>query len=1238
MDNPPGSWSAQAPAPEKSSELFIRDYPHRSIAIVSSSHALILRYSSSASEAFGSGSPVSLPSSKPRGGENAAAKCMVEFSPISKKLLKDYRPLTSRPVYGTLGLIAINGEVFLSVITHAVRAATVRPGETVERIASVDFYCLSSADYDDVVPLDQGLSRREVAVEHPCHDLRRLLSNGSFYYSTDFDLTNRVQDRPINSNSFEIDNFDDTYLWNSFMISPLVQFRSRLMPQEREALDSSRILTSAIRGFCKTMTIPQSSSPLKASRSGMPSFLTLISRLSCRRAGTRFNARGMDDNGNVANFVETETTFWSPTGVLFSYAQVRGSVPVFWEQAADLIPGRQKITITRPLDATQPTFNKHFEDLEQSYGAVHVVNLLSETKPGEVELATMYRECIRRSPLSRPGQHQSEDHALLRETHYDFHAETKGPAGYEAARGIRRYIENSADGFAYYLAESHNDSGERSGERMVVVLQQEGVFRTNCLDCLDRTNLIQTLISQMAVEAFLGHRGEFAASDFWMRHSSLWADNDLRKSAQRIYHNNFIDPSRQITIDMLLGLLVGQAPVHLFDPISDYVSLELARRSEEFTSFKNISIWVGTFNLNGRTEGIDHDLSPWLFPPSLGSSQPEIFVVAFQEIVELSPQQIMNSDPTRKSLWESAVKRALNQRQASLGGHKYVLLRSGQLVGAALCIFVKSSSLDHIKNVEGSVKKTGLSGMAGNKGAVAIRFDYANTHICFVTAHLAAGFSNYDERNRDYATIHGGLRFQRNRGIEDHDAIIWLGDFNYRIGLSSEVVRGLVKKRDLQTMYENDQLNLQMVAGLAFQFYSEARISFMPTYRFDIGTEVYDTSEKARIPAWTDRVLRKGAILRQTAYDSAPLLFSDHRPVYATFDCRVSLINEAQRNAISHELYDRRKIEVGDSAAHGDGEDTEDEDLIGYDAIEPGLPPASSDRQKWWLDNRQPARAQIPIPSGRDGQQMALNPNRPSNPFGQGEELDWISVSRSSPGASLSSISSSPKLPPQYDPATLPAQVGRMKIGDGDSTRSAHGDRSGVAPPPPPPRRSATTLDMGSNTGLGIKSASSTSLGPRPASSASQTSQLSQQLKAGKSAPPVAKKPAHLLSTSPASTSSLASGGGRNQPAHGGDDFHPPLPARASTMVAKPDDVQWQTRPAISTTGKKPIAPPKPPLNVGMNTTTSTNTRVAARGPPTLPQRSRQANQGPVDLLDSLNEGGEEEMGGWETLQPSAAA
>ncbi|KAK2590304.1 Inositol-1,4,5-trisphosphate 5-phosphatase 1 [Conoideocrella luteorostrata] len=1333
MDLPQNSWATQAPAPEKSSELYIRDQPYRSIAIVSSSHALILRYSSAASsDAPHNGSVASLHSVKSRGGgDSLAAKCMVEFAPVSRQLLKDYRPLTPRPVYGTLGLIAASGEVFLPVITRATRAATVRPGETVERISTVDFYCLSSADYDDVVPLEsvepdfsdamstystqsgygQSLGRREVSVEHPCHELRRLLSNGSFYYSTDFDLTNRLQDRSINPNSFDIDNFDDTYLWNSFMIRPLVEFRSRLMPAEREALDSSRILTSATRGFCKTMTIPQSASPIREPKNGMPSYLSLISRLSCRRAGTRFNSRGIDDDGHVANFVETETIFCSPAGTLFSYVQVRGSVPVFWEQAADLLPGRQKITVTRSKEGTQPAFNKHIEDLEQIYRAVHIINLLSDTKPAEVELSTLYRHAIRHCPYSQSGGDTAE-HALLRDTHYDFHAETKGPAGYEAAKDIRRYIEESTDGFAYFLAEETDDAAETSSgidrQRMVVVLQQDGVFRTNCLDCLDRTNLIQTLISQMAFETFLTHRSDYATSDFWMRHSSLWADNgdslskiyagtgalkssftrhgkmslagamaDMRKSVQRIYHNNFLDPSRQVTIDMLLGRLIGQAPVHLFDPISDFVSTELSKRSSEYTSSEKITIWTGTFNLNGRTDGLGYDLSQWLFGSSGGVEQPDIYVVAFQEIVELSPQQIMNSDPSRKQLWEGAVKRTLNQRQSSLGGDRYVLLRSGQLVGAALCIFVKTSLLNHIKNVEGSAKKTGLSGMAGNKGAVAIRFDFASTQICFVTAHLAAGFSNYDERNRDYATIHHGLRFQRNRGIEDHDAIIWLGDFNYRIGLGLEKAKALVKKRDLATLYENDQLNLQMVAGLAFPFYSEARIGFMPTYKFDVGTDNYDSSEKARIPAWTDRILRRGSNLRQLSYDSAPLRFSDHRPVYATFECSVNIVDEETRKNISQELYQRRKADIGDPTAHlGEGEESEDEDLIGYDSIEPGLPPASSDRQKWWLDNRQLARAQITVPHGREGLPMELNPRRSSNPFGHAEEPDWVSVPRStSPG--LSSLSSSPyekvslpkalaggqgpiprkQLPPPYDPSNLPIQVGRLRLDDeGVITSQADVKRSATqTPPPPPPPRRQTASSRSSTAdpktpGIGLDRTQilpSSPSTPRSlaagsqASQISQLSQLSQQLtsKSGKSPPPVGKKPSHLATGSlvaKTTTGSVMSNSARS------DDV-------TSTRPGPPSSSSDASQASIQASlARKTVAivQQQPGASVGNGQSGAT----ANKGPagasaaghtngnkPPLPSRHGKgaAASASADLLDSPNEGGEG-MGKWEALQPSS--
>ena len=394
------------------------------------------------------------------------------------------------------------------------------------------------------------------------------------------------------------------------MISPLIKFRSRLSSNEKTLLDSSKILTLAIRGFVLTITIPPSSSPVKSKNTNLPSSLSVLSRLSCRRAGTRFNSRGIDDDGNVANFVETETVLWHPSGLCFSYAQVRGSVPVFWEQAAGLIPGQQKIQLTRSPEATQPAFDKHFEGLEVDYGTVHILNLLSESRPGEAELTARYRYHVQQSPLNQVLEINGEAENRLLESQFDFHAETRGPGGYEAASMVRRLISGRADGFAYFLCEeAHAPNEKKSRAATTVILQQEGIFRTNCLDCLDRTNLIQTILSQMALECFLGHRGERATSDFWVRHSSLWADNgdalskiyagtgalkssftrhgkmslagaiaDARKSATRIYMNNFADKSRQNTIDMLLGRLIDQSPVQLYDPITDYVNAELKRR------------------------------------------------------------------------------------------------------------------------------------------------------------------------------------------------------------------------------------------------------------------------------------------------------------------------------------------------------------------------------------------------------------------------------------------------------------------------------------------------------------------------------------------------------------------------------------------------------------------------------------------------------------------------------------
>ncbi|MCJ1387033.1 inositol polyphosphate 5-phosphatase [Xylographa soralifera] len=975
-------------------------------------------------------------------------RCMVEFTTLSTIDLTDYRPIRSSGVYGTLGLININKDVFLSVITAAAPVATLRPGENVQRIVAVEFYCLNKSDFDGEILEDINYydRRHEPVVEssdipyeinqgddplvNPCLALSKVLGSGTFYYSVDFDLTNRLQNRSSKESAFEAHSLDESFLWNSYMIDPLIQFRSRLASFDRELLDASHILTSAIRGYVHTIVVPASSSPLTALDTNLPSNLTLVSRLSCRRAGTRFNARGIDDDGNVANFVETETIYWFPSGLCFSYAQIRGSVPVFWEQAAGLLPHQQKIQITRSLEATQPAFNKHFEEIELNYGTIHVLNLLSESKIQEVELTERYNHHIRMSPMNYSrSREETSDHCLLKGSQFDFHAETKGPGGYEAASMVRHLIQSYAEAFAYYLSDNVDDiePGTKARvQRPVVVLQQEGVFRINCLDCLDRTNLIQMIISQMALESFLRDRGEHALSDFWMRHSTLWADNgdalskiyagtgalkssftrhgkmsfagafaDARKSATRLYINNFVDKGRQNIIDTLLGRLVNQAPIQLYDPINDYVMTELKRRSQEYTSNEIISIWVGTFNLNGKGKGTGEDLTAWLCPDINQSQRPaDIVAVGFQEIVELNAQQIMSTDPARRQEWELAVARTLNEDARKRESEEYVLLRSGQLVGAALLIFVKSNVLKSIKNVEGSVKKTGLSGVAGNKGAVAIRMDFANTRICFVTAHLAAGFANYDERNRDYQTISHGLRFQRNRAIEDHDTILWLGDFNYRIGLTDDKVRKFINAGDLGTLYQNDQLHVQMVAGNAFSFYSEAKITFLPTYKYDNGTDEYDTSEKARIPAWCDRILRKGDNLRQIHYTTAPLRFSDHRPVFATFECTISVIDQGQEEILSHEIYNKRRLDVGIATVNAWADDLDDEDLVDYDSIQSGLPPASSDRRKWWLDNGLPARSNI----GGSNQGLIPNPNRAPNPFTPSSDSDWVVVGNLSNG------------------------------------------------------------------------------------------------------------------------------------------------------------------------------------------------------------------------------------------------
>lgn len=371
--------------------------------------------------------------------------------------------------------------------------------------------------------------------------------------------------------------------------------------------------------------------------------------------------------------------------------------------------------------------------------------------------------------------------------------------------------------------------------------------------------------------------------------------------------------------------------------------------------------------------------------------------------------------------------------------------------------------------------------------------------------------------------------------------------------------------------------------------------------------------------------------------------------MYATFQCTVNIIDEALRESISQDLYRQRKTEVGDVTADLSTEDTEDEDLIGYDAIEPGLPPASSDRQKWWLDNQQPAQARVQPPKQTNGQSVVLNPSRPPNPFGVAQEQEWITVPRSTRVSSFSgSLSSSPyehvqipgdfltstpssgqrRPPPASNGEGLSAQVSGLSFRD-----DARLQLDGTPPPPPPPRRSANPAQ--SQAPLTFDKVQPLSVyPPRPASALSDLSQLSQQSRS-KPAPPVAKKPLHLTSGSP----TLASRTGRNDVGHAGEERPPPLPVRASTGFEGSHGSTYSDSPTrLSTTSSRagtwganqqrsspmPGAMQLPGMGAGED----------RRGPLQAPRKIQ--NAAPIDLLGgSDDDGSPRDMGGWETLTPN---
>ncbi|KAI5951051.1 SAC1 [Candida jiufengensis] len=380
--------------------------------------------------------------------------------------------------------------------------------------------------------------------------LNKQLKNSTLYYSINnqYDLTNSLQ-KQFTTQTHPL---DERFWWNKYLSSPLIEFDKNY-----------EFITPIIYGYFKSHSTKFNGKNLQ---------FALLTRRSTSRAGTRYFRRGIDLDGNVANFNETEQIFTSDDNHVYSILQTRGSVPVYWAEVNNLkYKPNLEISTQSSIEATE----KHFAQQIELYGDNYLVNLVNQ-KGYEKPVKDAYETAVNNLP---PG--------LQKHVHYiyfDFHHECKGMKFHKINLLLDRLINLGYTSDNYFEIDLNTKQ---------ILNVQKAIVRTNCMDCLDRTNVVQSMIgrwflqNQLLKSRYLFSVDQtFASIDpkFNLFFQNFWADNadavscaysgtgalktdftrlgkrtyqggfqDLINSITRYYKNNLADGSRQDSYDLFLG-------------------------------------------------------------------------------------------------------------------------------------------------------------------------------------------------------------------------------------------------------------------------------------------------------------------------------------------------------------------------------------------------------------------------------------------------------------------------------------------------------------------------------------------------------------------------------------------------------------------------------------------------------------------------------------------------------------
>uniref|UniRef100_A0A915NRU0 Phosphatidylinositol-3-phosphatase SAC1 n=1 Tax=Meloidogyne floridensis TaxID=298350 RepID=A0A915NRU0_9BILA len=350
----------------------------------------------------------------------------------------------------------------------------------------------------------------------------------------------------------------------------------------------------------------------------------------------------------------------------------------------------------------------HFIQLKRVYGKLLVVNLLG-SKKGEFALSTAFQSALK-----------SSSHFDVKIVSFDYHAEVKQSK--ENLRFLVKQISSFFDENDFFYL----DDG-------IVLRRQHGVIRTNCLDNLDRTNSVQTLIGIRAlfnqltclgVEKFKSNiilRCEELVRDMWQKNgdqcSLIYAGTgalegksklrDASRSIVRTIQNNLMDSSKQEAFDLILyGHLLADFnfvkisqifPSSLLKATSYFYecpNLEaFVEREKEFCVQIPLKIFCGTWNVNGGKNLNNvafkggNLLNSWIFPENLFNKEAlnyDLIAIGFEEIVDLNTNNLVKASTTNQRIWRDGLKQTIEIWQKNNFGSNaknFVVLCCEQLVG-----------------------------------------------------------------------------------------------------------------------------------------------------------------------------------------------------------------------------------------------------------------------------------------------------------------------------------------------------------------------------------------------------------------------------------------------------------------------------------------------------------------------------------------------------------------------------